>query len=380
MVMVFFSVFPRLLVSPLLLRIADGNNIGFATASRLFLTMSAGFVAGLLLSGVIAKRITHRWTVTFSVGLGGAFLILAGIAPSMFLLHTALTAMGFANGLYPGSGIASVASLVPDIHRGKAMAIHESGPNFAFIIAPLVVAAFAPFVGWRGVFIGSGGIAIITAITFGRFGRADTESGESPHFENLGIIVRNRSFWVVSFLMMIAATAAMGIYSILPTYLMVDHGFDETFINTVIGGSRVVAFAAILSAGVFADRYGLRTVILVILVLTGLATMFLGLTSGIALIVIVFIQPAIVGAFFPVAITALTDIVSPKMRNLAVALAIPMANLMGGGIAPTVLSAAGAIGEFRIGFIVLGIITILSVITLPIMAPAPKRTELSATI
>lgn len=372
MVMVFFSVFPRLLVSPLLLRISEGYGIGFDVASQLFLTMSAGFVVGLFVSGFIATRISHHWTVTFSVGVAGALLFLASFSPSIVLLHVALTVMGFANGLYPGSGIASVASLVPDVHRGKALAIHESGPNFAFILAPIAAAVFAPFVGWRGVFAGTGVLAIVAAGAFGRYGRADAERGEPPHFENLGIIMKNRSFWVVSFLLMIAATAAMGMYSVLPTYLVVDHGLEETFVNTLIGGSRVIAFAAILSAGAFADRYGFRRVVLIIMFLTGVATMLIGLTTGATLVISVFLQPAIVGAFFPVAITALTDIVSPRMRNLSVALAIPMANLAGGGIAPTVLSAVGAAGGFSIGFVVLGVLILLSVLTLPLM-DQPKR-------
>jgi MFS family permease len=362
--MVFFCVFPRLLVAPLLLRISEEFGVGFDTASRLFLTISAGFVAGLFVSGYFAKYLTHRWTVTLAVGAAGIMLIVVGVAASMRAVHLAMLALGFACGLYPGSGIASVASLVPDVHRGKALAIHESGPNFAFIMAPLICAAFAPFIGWRGVFIVSGIGAIASATAFGIFGRADTERGEPPHFANLRTLARNRSFWVVSFLLMTASIAAMGIYSVLPTFLAVDHGLDEALVNTVIGASRVIAFGAILTAGALSDRYGFRAVVLVIMILTGFATAMIGLSRGFVLILFVFFQPAIVGAFFPVGIAALTDIVEPRMRNVAVALAIPLANFVGGGLAPTLFSAVGAAGGFRAGFVVLGLFTAASAVTL----------------
>lgn len=370
--MVFFSIFPRLLMSPLLLRISQDFEVGFDAASRLFLTMSAGFIVGLLSSGFVATRLTHRWTVALAVGLGGVMMIAVGLAPSLPLLHAAIVIAGLVTGLYPGSGVASVASLVPDFHRGKALAIHETGPNLAFILAPLVSAAAAPVIGWRGVVTAAGAAAIVVAAAFAVFGKADDQRSEPPHFKNVGFIIRNRSFWVVSLLLTVAAMAAMGVYSILPTYMMVDHGLAERLVNTVIGASRVIAFAAILSAGVFADRFGFHAVVLVIMVLTGAATILIGVGHGAVLIIAVFLQPAIVGAFFPVGVSALTNIGPPQMRNLSVALAIPMANLAGGGLAPTVLSSVGAAGNFRAAFVVLGLVILASVALLPLMEREPR--------
>ncbi len=375
MLMVFFCVFPRLLIAPLLLRIADEFDVGFDAASRLFLTVSTGFIIGLFASGFVARRITHRWTVTGSVALAGAMMIASSLAPSLSFLHATLFSLGFANGLYPGSGVASVAGMVPDLHRGKALAIHESGPNLAFIVAPLATAALAPFVGWRGVMAVAGAASVLVALSFGSFGRADRARGEPPHFRNIGVIARNRSFWVVSFLLAISSVGAMGVYSELPTYLIVEHALDETLVNTVIGASRIIAFAAILSAGALSDRFGFRAVVLVIMGLTGVATIMIGLTSGSVLLVGVFIQPAVVGAFFPVGVRELTEIVAPKTRNLAVALAIPPANLAGGGIAPFVLSAVGAAGGFRAGFVVLGLMIIASIATLPLMGGARAQSR-----
>ncbi len=367
MLMVFFGIFPRLLLAPLLLRIASDLSIGFDTASSFFLSSSLGFITGLLTSGFVSQRLTHRRTVVLSVTLGGTMMILLSRIHSVPAFHTVLVFMSWANGLYPGSGIASVTTIVPDAHRGKALAIHESGPNLAFITAPILAALLAPSIGWRGVMLIVGSAAIVAAGLFALFGKANRDPGEPPHFENIAVIAKNRSFWVVSFLFVIAATAAMGVYAVLPTYLIVDHGLNEGFVNTLIGTSRITAFVAILSAGTLADRFGFKAVVTVVLIITGTVTFLIGATSGVMLLVSVFLQPMIVGAFFPVGLSALSDVAAPRLRNLAIALAIPMANLVGGGVAPPLLSAAGASGAFRTGFMVLGLIILASVASLALI-------------
>lgn len=373
MFMVFFGIFPRLLLSPLLLRISGDLGIGFDRASRFFLSASAGFVTGLLSSGFVAQRLTHRRTIVFSVALGGAMMILLSRVQSVALFHAVFAVMGWANGLYPGSGVASVTAIVPDAHHGKALAIHESGPNLAFITAPILSALLAPSIGWRGVMLVTGIAALLAAVSFAHFGRADTDRGEPPHFANVSVLAKNRSFWVVSVLFTVAATAAMGVFSVLPTFLVVDHGLEEGFVNTLIGASRVTAFATILSAGSFADRFGFRIVVLVVMVVTGTVTVLIGATSGAVLIVSVFLQPMVVGAFFPVGLSALTTVAAPRLRNLSVALAIPLANLVGGGVSPPLLSAAGAAGRFSTAFVVLGILIIASAGTLPLMERSRTR-------
>ena len=367
MVIVFIAVMPRLLISPLLLRISSDLGIGFDTASSFFLTTAFGFVVGLLCSGFVSQHMSHRTTVAVAVILVGVMTIVVAAIRSYLLFHAALAVLGWVSGLYPGSGLSSVTTIVADEHRGKALGIHESGPNLAFITAPVLAALLAPHIGWRGIMTGVGVTCILVGVAFAVYGRGDTSKGEPPHFENLSSLVKNRSFVLISVLFAVAATAALGVYSVLPTYLIVEHGLPERLVNGLIGASRVTAFASILSAGSLADRYGFKLVVLVVMGVTGVATLLLGVASGTLLLVAVFVQPMIVGGFFPVGFRAITDVISPKIRNLAVAMAIPVANLMGGGIAPPLFSAVGASGSFRPAFVVLGVVVIASVGILPFL-------------
>jgi MFS transporter, NNP family, nitrate/nitrite transporter len=365
--MVFFGMLPRLLVSPVLLRLADDLGIGFDQAAGFFLSMSVGYVSGLLLSGYVARAVGHRWTIVLSIAGGGlAFMVLSGLhSPALF--HLVLLLGGFANGLYPGSGIASVVDLVPDAHRGKALGLHEIGPNLAFMAAPIAAALLVPGFGWRGLFLASGSLVVLMAAAFAVFGRASMEAGAPPNFGNLSELASKPAFWTVSALFVVGATAAFGVYSVLPTFLMADKGMDERLVNSLIGFSRVSGTFAILAAGGLADRFGARPVVAVVLGVTGLATVLLGFASGPLLLLAVFLQPAIIGAAFPVLLNALSEVTKPGIRSLAVALAIPMANLGGAGLAPLILSALGAAGLFRASFVVLGLMVVCSLTLVPFL-------------
>ncbi len=370
-IVVFMGILPRLLLAPMLLRIAGSFGVGYSDVSGVFLTGSVGFVTGLLTSGFIANRITHRWTIVLSIGLNAVALLVLSTVTSIVGFHLLFMVINWASGLYPGSGIASVIALVSRSRRGTALAIHESGPNLAFLAAPILAAILAPALGWRVVFRVVGVAALLIATAFAAFGRASTERGQSPNFQNIALFLHNRPFWVVSVLFVVAASGAMGIFSVLPTYLIVDHGLREELVNTLVGLSRVTGFASILLAGTLADRYGFNRVVVVVLGTTGLVTIALGITTGPVLLVAVFLQPLLVGAFFPLGLSALSDVAPPAARNLSVALAIPLANFFGAGVAPRALSWAGSVGAFGLGFVVLGAVTIMSLWLLRWMGPSP---------
>ncbi len=367
MIVVFFGIMPRLLLAPLLLRISDDLGITYDRASLFFLTASLGYVLGLFTSGFVAQRLTHRWTISASVLLASVSLVVLSFVQTIALFHFLVFVGGWANGIYPGSGIAAVTMLAPDAHRGKALAVHECGPNLAFILAPIIAAALAPLGGWRLVLqvIGIGGIA--AAALFTLFGRASRDRGQPPSFKNIAELARNRSFWVLSALFVVVFTAAAGVYAVLPTYLVVEHGLSERFVNYLVGASRIAGFAAILSAGTLNDRFGFRSVVTVILLVTGSVTILLGVARGSFLVVSVFLQPLVVGAYFPVGLNALSSVTAPERRNLAVALAIPLANIVGVGTAPPLLTAAGARGLFSLSFVILGAIVLASIALLPLM-------------
>jgi NNP family nitrate/nitrite transporter-like MFS transporter len=70
----------------------------------------------------------------------------------------------------------------------------------------------------------------------------------------------------------------------------------------------------------------------------------------------VFFQPLLAVWFFPAAFAALAAITGPAARNLAVAFAIPVGYMIGGGAIPTFIGIMGDAGSFARGFIVTGVL------------------------
>src|SRR3990172_9067274 len=80
LVVIFFLNFvSRMILAPLLPTIEKELVISHGQAGFFFFVISAGYLAGLLLSGFLSSRSTHRSAITASgAGVGGSLLALSG--------------------------------------------------------------------------------------------------------------------------------------------------------------------------------------------------------------------------------------------------------------------------------------------------------------
>lgn len=366
--MLFFAVFPRLLISPLLLRICASFSISYDLGTTFFLFASIGFSSGLLLSGYIAHLINHQNTITVGAIMTGIALTCAALVSRVWLFQACMLVMGFANGLYHGSGITRVTEIVPQSHRTRALSLHETGSMVAFVLAPLVSAAIAPLVSWRGILAITGSLTILVALLFRRRHDATSGFGTAPKLSNIRRFSRIPAYWIILGLMIITHALLLGVFAVLPTFLELKHGLSESLLNSLIGISKTVGLGMVFIAGMLADRYGTRRVMSFILIFTGVFTVVLGTADGNLLILAVLLQPMLSQTFFPAAIATMSSIVPEEVRNLALSVAIPITTLMGGGVTPAIL---GALNKIDTGFIYLGIIAIIAPL---ILLRFPKAT------
>jgi NNP family nitrate/nitrite transporter-like MFS transporter len=96
------------------------------------------------------------------------------------------------------------------------------------------------------------------------------------------------------------------------------------------------------------------------MVTAGLATILIGATSGIALIVLIFIQPTLLGCFPAAGFSALARTVQPNLRSVATSLAAPTAFIIGGGLVPTSLGFMGETYTFSAGIVAMGCLIVVS--------------------
>lgn len=355
----FFNFLSRIIWAPLLVTMEQDFQISHAQAGRLFLWISSGVCVALMGSGLISSRWTHRGAVLGCSAIMGLMLIAISMAPSLFILKFGLLGLGIGAGLYFPSGIAAIAGMAPPSRMGRAIAIHELAPNTAFVVAPLLVEGLSLIMDWRHIMAVLGGAALLMGALFARFGRTGYELGTAPKPSVLLELFRLPSYWIMAIMLGLAIGASIGVYTMVPLYLVVERGFDRSSANTVLALSRVAGIAMAFASGWLVDRLGVRRSIAIFVLGTGVFTAAIGKVPESWVIPVVFLQPLFAVAFFPAGFAAISRIVPQSQTNIAVGFTGPVAVLIGAGFMPSFLGWLAAQQMFSTGFEVLGLLTAL---------------------
>lgn len=346
----------RIVLSPLMPTVECDLRIGHGQAGSLFFFITVGYFSGLLGSGLVSSRFTHRWTIIFSsVALGGSLLVVS-LSHSLLWIRSGLIMLGLSASLYFPSGMATLTDVVNSRHWGKAIAVHELGPILAFITAPLLAEGLMIWFSWRAVLAGLGLAAVIAAGVFTRFGRGGTFFGVPPSPKNLRLPLTNPSFWIMVALFSIGMGASQGVYAMLPLYLVAEEGLERTFANTLVSFSRVAPLGAIYLAGWTTDRLGLRRIMGGAFLATGIATILLGSLHGRWILPPLFLQPVLITCSFPAALTALSKIEPSRVANVVISLAIAISYIPAAGGIPAGIGFLGEHGFFGLGFVLVGLL------------------------
>lgn len=363
----FLNFVTRVCMGPLMPRIESDLAIDHAQAGSLFLSLSFGYCLGMLLSSLVASRITHRSTIALSSVCAGVFLLATSLGSGLESLHLGLGGLGIVSGLYLPSGIATITGLVRSADWGKALAIHELAPNLSFISAPLLTELLLNWLPWRGVLAVLGIAGMGVGLAFFRYGRGGRERGVTPGPRAIWTALRDPRLWGLMLLFSLAVGATLGIYTMLPLYLVTEAGWHRTEANTLLACSRLSGLVIVFAAGWLADRLGSRRTMALALGAAGAMTILLGISSGAVLVTAVFLQPVLTVCFFPVGFAALS-----RVHPLGVSLAVPGAMLLGGGGIPALLGWLAEAGSFGGAMVMVGLLTLCgALVSLFLTAPGP---------
>jgi len=339
-------------------------NIGHGEAGSLFLLISLGYFAGLLGSGFVSSRFTHRITIILSsLAVGGSLLAVA-LSQRLWGIWSGLILLGLSAGLYLPSGIAILTDMVNPRDWGKATAVHQLSTGLGFIVAPLLAEGLMIWFSWRGVLALLGGTAVVAGVAFTRF-KGGAFSGETIlSSQALRVLFTQASFWIMVTLFSIGIGANIGVYSMLPLYLVAEKGLERGCANILLALSRIAGLPVAFLMGWLADRIGSRRALGGVLLATGMATVLLGMAHGVSIIPVLFLQTPLAGSFFTVGVPALSRISPPQIRNVAVSFTLSVANLLGGGAIPAGIGIMGEEGFFPVGIILVGFLLMGSLIIL----------------
>jgi len=370
----FLNFLGRIILAPLLPTIEKDLGLGHAGAGSLFLLISSGYFVSLLGSGFVASRLMHKRTIIVSATAIGLALLVISSSNSLLGISMGLVLLGLAAGLYLPSGISTLTSLISPSQWGKALAIHELAPNLAFVAAPLISEVLLQWFSWRGILAVMGIASMVAGMTFGRFGTGGKFPGDAPSVTSVRTILAKPAFWIMTILFSLAITGSLGVYAMLPLYLVTERSMDQYWANTLVAVSRVSGLGMAFLAGWATDRFGARKIMAAVFLLTGTMTFLLGVTKGYWLVLIVFAQPMLAVCFFPAGFAALSCIGPSSSRNVAVSLTIPLAFLIGAGAIPVGLGIMADTVSFAFGFALVGVFILMGfLLSLTLQLPAENE-------
>ncbi len=323
-------------------------------AGALFLLISAGYFISLTGAGLLSSCLTHRKTIILSATAVGITLLAISCTKSLTGIRFGLLILGMAAGLYLPSGIATLTSLISSRHWGKGLAIHELAPNLSFVAAPLISEALLQWFSWRGILGLIGAASVAVAVGFAYFGKGGNFPGQAPGLASFQTLLTEPAFWIITVLFSLAIGSSLGIYAMLPLYLVAERGVHRSWANTMVALSRISGLGMAFFSGWATDRFGSRRIMAVVLLLTGMVTVLLGVGPGSWIVIFVFLQPMLAVCFFPAGFAALSSITSSSTRNVAVSLTVPVAFLFGGGAIPAGIGIMGDAGSFALGIALVG--------------------------
>jgi MFS family permease len=271
------------LMTPLLPYIRDDFTLTYTQIGWLVLAYNLAYGLSQLPAGWMADRIGPRIVLTIGVAGVAVAGLLIGLSPTYVILALFFVLLGLAGGGYHPAAAPLVSASVDPEYRGGALGIHQIGGTSSFFLAPLIAAAIAGTLGWRGTFLAIAIPTVIFGIIFyvllGRLGYTKKAKPETPAAHTEVTPVPRRLHRLVAFFILGITSLAL-IYStisFIPLFI-VDHlRLSE---ETAAASLAVAYFAGIFAGplgGFLSDLLGRVPVILAVGLIAGPAIYLLNL-------------------------------------------------------------------------------------------------------
>jgi len=357
----------RTIFSPILPLIEDSFLLTHGEAGGFFISLSIGYSLSLLATG----RLTSAWGYkkTVAAGFLGVSFVFFGFqfAESYVYFHLLFFLLGIATGTYIPGILPIITETYEPRNWGKAIGFHDSAASFSIFTIPLLMAFSLHFFSWHIPFLILGFITLIFPIFFWK---VSVEPKKELFQKGEGYIhlFKNRIVWIMILLWILSSGSSMGIYSILPLYLVKERGIDFNLANNLLGISRAGGMAVPILIGFLVDRYGYRTILFLSLFMTGLSTIALSLSSQLSLIFVSLILQAVLSlGFFPVALATIARLTPLPNRSRVLGVIMSVGVGLGMGFTPFLLGLTADHFNFRTGIFWLGILTSLSSLSVHIL-------------
>ena len=350
----------RTAISPILPLMEDSLSLSHGAAAGFFTSLSVGYGTSML----FASRLVSTWgckrTVVSGFVFTGLIVFCLQWMEGYLALHVLFFLLGGGLGTYLPSILPIITETYDPVHWGKAIGIHDSAASVSIFSVPVLVTLGLRFLTWKKILLFLPVASFLLLIPFWNLAvEPKREKKEGGH--RFAALLGRRSVWIISILWIFPAAANLGVYTILPLFLIKERGIEFQFANSILGLSRIGGIVAPLSVGFLVDRCGYQKMLKWSLLLTGLSTAGLSLASGLVETVVALVLQATFSlSFFPVGLAAVSRLTDLSERSMVTGIAIAAGVFFGMGAAPFVLGVIADHSSFRAGILGLGVLTAFS--------------------
>lgn len=349
----------RSIISPIMPLIEDEFCISHAMAGGLFSSFWVGNTIAIFYSGFLSLKIGYKKTIViafiimfitfFLLRFSGTYQLFAGI---LFIL-------GLGAGLYLPCAIPLITTLFERKDWGKAISFHETAAGLSLLTIPFIIVFALNFKNWKSIFLVVSAACLLVTVIFQLF--SPDPRPEKKEKANMIEILKRKEFWIITVVWIGCAIGSMGIYNIIPLYLVKERAIQIESANTIFGISRIGGFIAMASIGFLIDRFRLRKILTFIILSTGFTTIGIALVHSYLLIsIMLFLQATFSVVFFPAGLVAISKLTTLSERSVFTGVLMSLSSIVGPGLSPLILGAVADVWNFQIGILISGIIITMS--------------------
>lgn len=365
----FLNYAARTTLSPLMVYLERDLGVGHAQSTSLLFLQGLGFAVSQAMAGFLVGYLPPRRVAGTCLAASGVCLLCMPLAHTLDAARVLFLLFGLTAGFYFPAGMATLGSLVRPKDWGKAVGIHELAPNLNFIIVPLVALAALQFTDWRGVFALVGGAMLLTGLIFLRFGLGGESPTARPSFTGSAALLRTPATWIISLLLAVSMSGEFAVFSVLQLYLVNEVGFSAHQANLILSLSRLATPLAVLGGGWAADALRPLAVLRLCLLAHALGLGLMAARHEALILTGACLQALSIAFCFPSLFKAISGCFALDKQPVLFSLTMPAAALISAGIMPWFFGLCGEYAGFGLGFAVLGGLSALSVLTLPLLRP-----------
>lgn len=354
------------LVNPVMPSIAEQLNATPSQVTLLYTSYNALMATAMLITGAIATRVGHKWTMLSGVLLIATAALIAGLSNSVWTLTGLRGVWGLGNALFIATALAAIVSL-SRLGTAKAIILYETAVGLGISIGPLLGGTLGA-ISWRAPFLG---VALLMVIAFailltlmpsiGAQKGQKQRKGQAASLVDPFRALKHRSLFVLS---LVAALYNIGFFTIMAYSPFVMNFSPQGLGLVFLGWGILLAITSIFMAPKLEQRFGLLPSMLAMLFLFFVSLLVMGIWTSQPWVIAgsVIAAGAILGNNNTLMTTAAMD-AAPVDRSVASA-AYSFLRFLGAAIAPYMAGKLAEIFNPHIPFLVGGGFVFLSLIYL----------------